>query len=144
VEADWPHADYTPAQLAVGNIGIVLGEASGWLVDVDLDAPEARALADAVLPPTLTSGRASSVRSHRWYRAARARTRQFRAPDKSMIVELRAGPGMQTVAPPSIHETGELIEWDANDGRDALALPDAAVELDAAELEECVTRLAVG
>ena len=32
------------------NIGIILGEPSGGLVDIDLDAPEAITLADAFLP----------------------------------------------------------------------------------------------
>src|SRR4051812_29803826 len=33
------------------NIGGLLGEASGGLVDIDLDAPEALTVADAFLPP---------------------------------------------------------------------------------------------
>ena len=35
------------------NIGIILGEPSGWIVDVDLDCPEAIELADQYLPPTV-------------------------------------------------------------------------------------------
>ena len=31
------------------DVGILLGEPSGWLVDVDLDCPEALVLADALL-----------------------------------------------------------------------------------------------
>src|SRR5688500_9727972 len=50
------------------NIGVLLGSPSGNLVDVDLDAPEARALADLFLPPTWSVfGRASKPRSHREY-----------------------------------------------------------------------------
>ncbi len=39
------------------NIGLLTGEPSGGLVDVDLDCPEAVAQAGRFLPPTLTSGR---------------------------------------------------------------------------------------
>ena len=47
------------------NVGIITGEASGWLVTVDLDCPEAVALAGRFLPPTLTSGRKSRPRNTR-------------------------------------------------------------------------------
>jgi len=47
------------------NIGALLGEPSGGLVDVDLDCRYARALAPHFLPPTdLRSGRPSSPESH--------------------------------------------------------------------------------
>lgn len=41
------------------NIGIMTGKASGWLVTVDLDCPEAVTLAGRFLEPTLTGGRES-------------------------------------------------------------------------------------
>jgi len=41
------------------NIGIITGKASGWLVTVDLDCPEAVTLAGRFLEPTLTGGRES-------------------------------------------------------------------------------------
>jgi AAA domain-containing protein/bifunctional DNA primase/polymerase-like protein len=51
------------------NIGILTGEPSGGLVDVDCDAPEARAAAAELLPATgLLSGRMSNPASHYWYR----------------------------------------------------------------------------
>src|SRR5262245_19705211 len=37
---------------AGGNLGVILGPASGSLVDVDLDCGEALMLADTYLPPT--------------------------------------------------------------------------------------------
>src|SRR6187397_1944114 len=50
------------------NIGIRLGKASGGLVDIVLDCPQALTLADALLPPTgMIFGRASSPKSHRIY-----------------------------------------------------------------------------
>ena len=39
------------------NIGLLTGEPSGWLVDVDLDVEESVRIADRFLPRTLTSGR---------------------------------------------------------------------------------------
>ena len=96
-------------------IGVLLGEPSGWLVDVDLDCPEAREAAERFLPPTAcVTGRESSKASHRWYVADGARTRQFRDPvDRSMIVELRST-GAQTIVGPSIHPSGE--RYDALNG----------------------------
>ena len=89
----------------------VIGEPSGWLVDVDLDCPEAIALADEYLPPTHSiTGRPSALRSHRWYIAVGAKTEKHTDPTNgSMIVELRST-GAQTVVGPSIHPSGELYE----------------------------------
>jgi hypothetical protein len=49
------------------NIGILLGEASGGLVDVDLDTEEAVKLALAFLPDTARFGRPHNVGSHWLY-----------------------------------------------------------------------------
>ena len=86
------------------NIGIALGEPSHWLVDVDLDCPEAVELADQFLPATQAiSGRRGKLRSHRWYYAEGTETKQHRDPISSrMIAELRSTGG-QTVVGPSIH-----------------------------------------
>ena len=115
------------------NIGVLLGEPSGWLVDVDLDCPEAREAAERFLPPTpCVTGRASSPGSHRWFVAQGARTRQFRDPvDRSMVVELRST-GAQTIIGPSVHPGGERYDM----------LEGVPAEVDAAELESCVQRLA--
>src|SRR5689334_14122594 len=54
---------------AGSNIGIVLGDASGGLVDVDLDHPRAVELASQYLPPTeAVFGRPGKPRSHYLYR----------------------------------------------------------------------------
>ncbi|QOJ01029.1 MAG: DUF3987 domain-containing protein [Phycisphaeraceae bacterium] len=91
-----------------GNIGVLLGEPSGWLVDVDLDCEEAVALAPAFLPPTgATSGRPGKPSSHWWYICEGAKTRKHQDPaTKKMIVELRST-GAQTVVGPSMHPCGE-------------------------------------
>src|SRR6056297_1588486 len=90
------------------NVGIILGEPSGWLVDIDLDCPEAIELAESYLPHTpAITGRPSSPKSHRWYIATGATTQKHTNPnDGSMIVELRSTGG-QTVVGPSIHPDGE-------------------------------------
>lgn len=96
---------------ANSNIGIILGEPSGWLVDVDLDCPEAIELADSYLPPTSAiTGRPSAPRSHRWYIAIGATTEKHTDPnDGSMIVELRST-GTQTVVGPSVHPDGDSYD----------------------------------
>lgn len=111
------------------HLGVLLAEPSGGIVETDLDCRFARALALHFLPPTeLRSGRPGSPNSHWWYKATglkgspAARTKRFQElgnddPDKAgdpnsavdernVIVELRSTRG-QTVAPPSIHPTGE-------------------------------------
>jgi len=91
-----------------GNIGLLLGAPSGNLVDVDLDSPEARQLADALLPPTpVVTGRPSSPRSHRWYICPGLSTTQRRDPlTRKSIIEARSTGG-QTLVGPSIHPSGE-------------------------------------
>src|SRR6476620_5083473 len=75
-EANWPEQmlDWQNIDRVFGpntNIGIVLGAASGGLVDVDLDSPEALKLADLLLPKTeMIFGRQSAPRSHRIYRCS--------------------------------------------------------------------------
>jgi putative DNA primase/helicase len=95
------------------NIGVTLGEASDWLADIDLDSDETIDLADAFLPTTAAIfGRASKPRSHWLYRSPSAPTRKFIDPvTGGMLVELRSNGGTQTVFPPSVHPTGEPIEW---------------------------------
>jgi bifunctional DNA primase/polymerase-like protein/uncharacterized protein DUF927 len=101
-----------------GNIGVLLGVRSGGLVDVDLDCPEALALAPLVLPTTDAKfGRLSKPESHWLYACDPVpETSQFQF-DKSMLVEARST-GVQTMFPPSIHPEGEMVEW-ASDGEPA-------------------------
>ena len=93
------------------NIGLILGEASGELVDVDLDCPEAVELADDFLPPTpAITGRSSKPGSHRWYYADVPKTKQYRDPViNKMVVELRSNGG-QTVVGPSVHPDGDRYD----------------------------------
>jgi hypothetical protein len=112
----WPEAalsanDVPGAFVGEMNVGLALGDVSGGLVDVDLDAPEALAVADTFLMETgLEHGRPSKPRSHRWYVSPAVKTTQFKDTDQMMLVELRSTGG-QTVVPPSRHPSGELLAW---------------------------------
>ena len=105
------------------NIGTLLGEPAGWIVDVDLDHARAVELADTFLPATgMTWGRASKPRSHRLYRLTRpTNTRKWKSRAGEMIVELRST-GCQTIAPGSTHPSGEPVRWD-EDGDPTLIDP---------------------
>lgn len=103
------------------NLGVLLGEASGDLIDVDLDHPAAQRLKSYLLPYTAAvHGRETSRRSHYWYCAKPGTlppTRRLKIPDVSgrgsgVSVEIRTT-GSQTIVPPSIHPaTAETYEWE--------------------------------
>ena len=103
------------------NLGVLLGEASGDLIDVDLDHPAAQRLKSYLLPYTAAiHGRETSRKSHYWYRANPGTlppTRRLKIPDVSgrgsgVSVEIRTT-GSQTLVPPSIHPaTAETYEWE--------------------------------
>jgi len=102
---------------ASDNIGVILGPRSTGLVDIDLDCREALGLADLYLPATqAVFGRASKPRSHRLYQAPDARYDAFADPGVGdVLLELRAqgkdSGAHQTVLPPSLHPSGERVEW---------------------------------
>jgi hypothetical protein len=101
-------------RVAPQNYGVLLGEPSGGTVDVDLDCPQARSAAQVYLPETdLVYGRAGNPASHRYYvcRPAPA-TKQYRDTDGTMLVELRST-GAQSVAPPSVHPSGEAYVYES-------------------------------
>lgn len=116
------------------NVGILLGDPSRGLVDVDLDALEARELADTFLPQTgCIFGRPSAPRSHRIYQVQLAlRTEQFHDVDGAMLVEIRST-GAQTLFPPSVHPSGEEVTFSESS---------APASVDGNTLRECVKRLA--
>lgn len=110
------------------NVAVMLGPSSNGLTDIDLDCPEAIALAPYLLPRTeAIFGRKSTKGAHWLYYLDQPGTKakeglqdpDFTAPgsdQKAMIVELRSGgggKGAYTVFPGSIHaDTGEPIEWE--------------------------------
>src|SRR4051812_42358167 len=74
VSKEWPSLRLTASsatelfQQPDLNVGVLLGEPSDGLVDIDLDCPEAVRLARHFLPATVCFGRASKVSSHWLYR----------------------------------------------------------------------------
>jgi hypothetical protein len=134
---DWPEQRFDESTLnkrfsAKRNLGFILGEGSQWLVDVDCDAPAAVSLARDFLPKTPTiHGRPSKPASHFWYISRETKTLKFKS-SSGMLVELRAN-GCQTIVPPSVHPSGELLSWEGEYN------PAPVV---ATELTACVAQLA--
>ncbi len=98
------------------NVGLLLGAASGGLVDVDLDVPEAVAAAELLLPKTgMVHGRADKPRSHHWYiTASPPETARWQDMNGDVLCELRST-GSQTLVPPSRHPGGQDYKWHAFD-----------------------------
>ena len=113
------------------NVGVVLGEASGGLTDIDLDCPEAEHAGGRSLPKTLTSGRGNKVRHH-WYVATGSVSFKFKDTNGDVLVEVRSD-GHQTVAFGK-HPSGERYEW-INDLE--------PLEIEAHELRSAAARVAV-
>jgi len=86
---------------AGSNVGVVLGQPSGNLIDIDLDCPEAVRAARLVLPPTRSRfGRPGNPDSHYLYYVDKPlSSKPYKANGKT-TVELR-GDGSQTRLPPS-------------------------------------------
>ncbi|MBP3954799.1 DUF3987 domain-containing protein [Gemmata sp. G18] len=111
---NWPAFRVTPDEVPrafpePSNVGVILGAASGGLVDIDLDCPEARAAAPVLLPGTgMVSGRASAPGSHWWYVVGDPPAKasdSFLDPAsgaRAKLLELRSSGG-QTVVPPSTY-----------------------------------------
>jgi Virulence-associated protein E/Bifunctional DNA primase/polymerase, N-terminal len=134
---------------AAMNIGVVLGATSGGLTDIDLDCAEAIAIAPYILPKTTAIfGRKSAPASHRLYRTTLAGTlgkgvlnfndETGRIPERrARLIELRAGPGCQTVFPGSIHPSGEAVCWD-EPGEPAIVSDDVLVQCVAVLAAACL------
>ena len=128
-QKDWPkHAltDEAAVKRAFNstgkhNVGVLLGPE---LCDVDLDCHEALVVAGYFFPETgFMFGRASKRMAHRVYLSDAAAiignaVRNFDDPEipGPHMIELRVGGGgkaAQTIFPGSVHECGELIEFEA-------------------------------
>jgi DNA repair protein RadA/Sms len=111
-EADLPqHFNGRPQ-----NIGVLLGKASGNLIDVDLDCAEAVMLAPFFLPPTgAVFGRLTRQRSHWLYISPIPNKITFTNPvTGKRLVEILTN-GQQAIFPGSSHQdTGELVQWYEN------------------------------
>ena len=125
------------------NIGIILGAASGGLCDLDLDCSEAIAAAPYLLPGLPVFGHASKRGSHWIYQTNLCETQdraalKFMGSDKHGLLEVRIGArglAAQTIFPPSVHVSGEPIEWE--DGG-----PGKITDIDGDELLQHGRRLA--
>jgi hypothetical protein len=144
----WPALRLTKADLprffngAPSNIGLILGDDYGTC-DMDLDCAEAISAASELAPETgMVFGHASKPASHYFYRCdPPVRSKRYTDPvDKACIVEIRCqksdgSAGLQTIAPPSIHPSGEEIRFES--GRDG-----HPANVDAAKLQAAVARVA--
>jgi hypothetical protein len=119
------------------------------LVVIDLDAVAAILAADRFLPATgMIEGRPGKPRSHRYYlvpvgsippeyvstaeqsapaalaagKHAGPAKQQFRDRDGTLLVEI-LGSGQQAAAPPSIHPSGEVREWEGGTMGTPAAVP---------------------
>jgi putative DNA primase/helicase len=151
---DWPSVRLTMDDIETVfgdpvNIGIITGEPSGGLMDVDIDDPDALRFTKTFLPETeAIFGRAGKPASHWLYRVNRPKaTVRFQCNDKT-IIELR-GNGSQTVFPGSVHESGEPIEFVSDPNRprsrkskDELFIP-IPKRIRLKELEAAVIKVAI-
>ncbi len=121
-----------------GNVGLQVGEVSGWLCCADMDCTEAEQLASRFLPDTLKSGKGGRP-SHYFYRSPGLGFAKFKDLDGETIMDLKAsndGAGHQVVVAPSIHPTRGPYEWVGGFN------PAAIAHVDATELREAMGRLA--
>jgi hypothetical protein len=108
------------------NVGVLTGPDSGNLGDVDLDCEAAALVAPHVLPPTAAAFGLDGRETHDLYTVADGAAEYLKLQDPVLpgaaatIVELRwpnrddeTGElkAMQTVVPPSVHESQRLREW---------------------------------
>src|SRR5262245_1200512 len=128
---NWQNLHITAADVpryfngAPQNIGVLLGEPYGNC-DIDLDCAQAVAAFPHFAPDTgLIWGHASKPRSHWIYRIDPPHTsRKYLDPvDGTTLLEFRClkadgTVGLQTVAPPSVHPSGERIEFWRDCNRD--------------------------
>jgi hypothetical protein len=117
------------------NVAVKLGKPSGGLVDVDLDDPQAVALAKEFLPTTNSIfGRPGNPKSHWLYICPGAESKAWiwGKGDRTKLVELRST-GHYTIFPPSTHPSGETIRWE-REGDPAKVEPE--------DLDRCCGKLA--
>lgn len=133
LERNWQRSFYTDLETAHlfhdRNIGLVLGLAPHYLVDIDLDCPEAIRLAPYFLKETpWVFGHLSAPKSHYLYRCPELATLKFATSDGGMIVEIRST-GAQTVVPGSVHPSEEPIRFESSKWERDLPAEHSAKEL---------------
>jgi len=111
IDAGWPTRSFSLEEITQhvergGNVGMQMGEVSGWLGAVDLDCHEARMLGPQFLPTTLQLRKGEELPSVLIYRSPGLGHAQFRGLDKEVIIDLKAsanGKGHQVCVEPSEH-----------------------------------------
>ena len=126
--------DEIPRVFVNCNVGVLLGEASGGLVDADFDQREATIIAAALLPATASYGRPGNPRSHYLFVSPGAKSHSFKASMIGSLVEIRST-GMQSLLPGSVQRSGEPYEWVTDVEPSKIA---------AIDLERLVSLIAVG
>jgi hypothetical protein len=111
--SNWQNTTFDESHFSeTDNIGVRLGDPSRGLTDIDLDCNEALEAAPALLLSTQrVHGRRSKPQSHYWYIAPGSKSEAFKDIDGKVFCEIRSTGG-QTVLPPSVHPSGEVLEWD--------------------------------
>jgi DNA polymerase I-like protein with 3'-5' exonuclease and polymerase domains len=122
---DWPNfrvsAETLNGWFDSGNIGLLLGAASGGLAAVDLDSREAYAAAQFLLPPTALRGGRGGRPLHQYFRSAGCQGRKFKdpchrggatdeRPHGALLLEILSD-GQQVVVAPSAHPNGPHYGW---------------------------------
>jgi DNA polymerase I-like protein with 3'-5' exonuclease and polymerase domains len=122
----WPGGSSDPSHYVGRNVGIRLGPDSQNLADVDLDCGEVMVVGPTLLPATDSAFGRSGAMTHLLYTvpdhaASFARLLDpVLTGDQATIIELRwpewdedekRRKAIQTVFPPSLHFSGETLEW---------------------------------
>lgn len=99
---------------ADSNISVLLGNSSGGVVCLDIDAPIALRVKQLLPQTNRVHGRQGMPGSHLWFRCVNEScpSLTFKDSDGTMILEI-LGDKRKITSPPSIHETGEQIGWDS-------------------------------
>lgn len=118
----WSREDVEDAFSGSSNVGIALGGRSGGLIDLDLDCPEAVHFSENLLGHLPSFGRKGSPSSHRLVKCTTTKNRwafsllgslkERVGKDRSTLLEIRSS-NHQTMFPPSIHPSGETVEWES-------------------------------
>lgn len=127
VEGGWPNKRPGVADFLAGEkVGILLGEPSRNLIDVDIDDTAAARIVREWLPATgARFGRPSKPESHLIYRATgpAPENTKYVDPDGAVLGELRST-GLQTMAPPSLHPSGERVAWSSVEAPAEIGTPE--------------------
>jgi hypothetical protein len=115
----WQNERYTPETIPAafghaGGIGLLCGEPSGGLLDVDPDTAEGAAAWSFYRIPTDRSHSRQGGFQHDWFYGdiVPQQIEKLCDPSGQCLIELRSTGG-QTVVPPSLHPTGAPLEWTA-------------------------------